>query len=674
MQQQISFYPNTFSKDFQIIAAGQMMTAILNGDYSNEIAYLRTLDAAGYKEKKKLLPCVTWSGTFKPGTRLIESIETYSHLVVLDVDNLDATKIELLKQQLSTDPFVFFCFVSPSGNGIKILVSVNTGPEHHLSAFLHLQKEFEDKYFIKIDPSGKDICRLCYVSSDDRAIWKESTVFQVDTRYGEVKEFTPNASLSSYRPTEDLDNIFKVCTKWVSNTKTYVEGERNVYIHAMACAMNRCGVAMEDAINLITLNLPTPDAKWHQSVKSAYFHNQHEFGAVTVRDISSGTNTFVAPPYIANYTDDVVANDIMRITATLFYQKVSVGDIQDIVGKITRYYNKEGLIDLNRASLDDLMNRAIYVLNQNMAAHSAQTALKYETAEEMGNKLVNIDLVNGLIPTYIPQIDEAMYGGMMPGNVYGLIGLGGTYKSVVAQNIAYQNALNDIPTLYLNGEMSEFQFYERLALMAMNIDLRSEMYHKRINKENIGSFIEQLKSLLGGNIFVFTGSNYNYDNIISTIQHIKATTCKDIKLIVADGLSQFDSKGKEEIPATIYNSGVCKEISKATNTVIIPLIHLSGDAAAYTLRDTGMKVRGGIKTLANLDGYFSTSLLVDPETSSLENTEEVVYRTGKMYLRLKDKRTRAGVVPTIVNIKDNLHLEQEECDPRSYELNASKRN
>jgi len=676
MQQQISFYPNTFSKDFQIIAAGQMMTAILNGDYSNEIAYLRTLDTAGYKEKKKLLPCVTWSGTFKPGTRLIESIETYSHLVVLDVDNLDATKIELLKQQLSTDPFVFFCFVSPSGNGIKILVSVNTGPEHHLSAFLHLQKEFEDKYFIKIDPSGKDICRLCYVSSDDRAIWKESTVFQVDTRYGEVKEFTPNASLSSYRPTEDLDNIFKVCTKWVSNTKTYVEGERNVYIHAMACAMNRCGVAMEDAINLITLNLPTPDAKWHQSVKSAYFHNQHEHGAVTVRDISSGTNAFVAPPYIANYTDDVVANDIMRITATLFYQKVSVGDIQDIVGKITRYYNKEGLIDLNRASLDDLMNRAIYTLNQNMAAHSAQTALKYETAESLGKELISQD-AGGSLPTYIEWMDAALGGGLMGANFYGLIGFGGTFKSVVVQYWTVRHAINDVAVLYLNGEMSRLQFYERLALQVFGINLRYEMSKGNINEGNIDSFIASMEEITKKNIFFYNGSGFNKASINATLDHITATTGKKVKLVIMDGLTQMDQGGREEAPANIHNSGICKEIAKEANggegVTLVALIHCSG-TENKTLRNTGSQVRGGSKMLANMDGYFCTSRLTDPETINLENPDDVSFIEGKFYFRMVDKRSVAGVVSAIVNVKPNLHLEMEDCDPRSYELNANKRN
>ncbi len=435
--------------------------------------------------------------------------------------------------------------------------------------------------------------------------------------------------------------------------------------------MNRCGVTQEETINSINMFIPTPDQKWHQSVKSAYFRNQSEHGSIQVRDI--GVTEFQAPAYVANFNDDIVADDIMRTTATLYSHKVPNNLILDFVSKLARYYDGLGYIDMRKNNLLEMMDKAIQVLNSSIASNAAQHSLKYESAEEMGRELVKLDLVKGLIPTYVPEIDRAMYGGMMPGNFYGLIGLGGTYKSIIAQNIAYQNALNDIPTLYLNSEMSSFQYYERLALMAMGIDLRDEIYHKRLSEETIDSFIEMLTAKLKNNIFVFNGSNFNHTSIKAAVEHIEATTGKKIRLIIADGVSQMDSLGREEIPATIHNSGALKEIAKDVNAVVIGLYHLSGDAGHYTLRDTGKKVRGGVKTLANFDGYFSTSKLVDPSTKNLENPDEVIYIENKIYLRLHDKRTRAGTVPTIVNIGNNLNLEQEECDPRNYEFNPHKR-
>jgi archaellum biogenesis ATPase FlaH len=668
----IAVYKDTFSKEFIVMPPESMVEHIISGSWQEDVLYLRSLNSAEYKAEKKRLMACTWSGTFREGTRTIESLEKYSNLVVLDIDKLDTSTIDILKQQLSSDPLVYFCFISPSGRGIKIVIRVNTGPEHHRAAFLHLQKTFEDKYLIKVDPSGKDVCRLCYVSWDDTAIVNmRSFTFEVDVRYGEIANTLTPTTVAGLKHQHDLESTFALAVRWVERTKTYVEGERNVYIHALACALNRLGAKMEDSIDFISVTYPTPDLKWHQSVRSAYFHNQAEHNTFTVRDMA--VRDFVAPPFIANFNDDVAADDLMRTTAMLYTYKVPNNYIMDTVSKIARYYDTLGYIDMRKNDLRAMMNNAIEVLNNNIANNAVRNSLKYEPAEEMGRALVNMDLVKGLIPTYIPDIDRAMYGGMMPGNAYGLIGLGGTYKSIIAQNIAYQNALGDIPTLYLNGEMSSFQFYERLTLMSMGIDLRDEMYTKKLNHDNIEPFIEKLGGFLKGNMFVFTGSNFNHDNVLATVEHIRATTGKVIRLIIADGLSQFDSRNKEEIPATIHNSGVCKEIAKDTNTVVIPLIHLSGDAAAYTLRDTGEKVRGGIKTLANLDGYFSTSLLIDPATADLENKDEVIYYENKMYLRLKDKRTRAGVVPTIVNIGNMLNLTQEFVDPRSYEFNHKKK-
>lgn len=675
----VCLYKDTFSKDFLVIPSTQMMDAILTGTYRSQIEHLRTLDANGYKAQKKLLPAVTWSGTFKTGTRLIESILEYSRLVVLDIDKLDPTNIEVLKQQLSQDEYVHFCFVSPSGNGIKIIVQVNTGPEHHLAAFLHLQKTFEDKYLFKVDPSGKDICRLCYVSFDERCVWKPSEVFQVDTRYGEIAQYTPNENLKNYKPTGNLEQIFAVCTKWVSNgpnAKTYTEGERNVYIHAMACALNRCGVMLEDAINLITMNLPTPDTKWHQSVKGAYFHYQHEHGAVQIRDINSDSNNFIAPPYVANYTDDVAANDLMRITAELFYSKVNVSTIQDIISKITMYYNKEGYIDINRASLADLMNRAIFMLNQQVANHAAKSSLKYETAESLGFELINQEAF-GALPTYLPWIDEPLGGGLMKANFYGLIGFGGTFKSVIVQFWTFMHSCNDTPVLYLNGEMSKLQFYERLALQTFGINLRSQMAKGEINKENITSFIEQMETVTKKNIFFFNGSGFNKASINATLDHILATTGKKVKLVIMDGLTQMDQGGREEAPANIHNSGICKEIVKEAyggeGVTLVALIHCSG-AEDKVKRNTGSVVRGGSKMLANMDGFFCTSLLVDPETLSMENPDDISFIEKKFYFRMVDKRSTAGTVSCIVNVTPKLLLEMEECDPRGYEINPNKRN
>lgn len=675
----VALYPNTFSKDFEIIDPMTAIIAIHDGKYADQITYLRTLGKNEYDIEKKKLPAVTWSGTFEPGTRKIETNTTYSSLVCLDVDGLDSSAIPTLLHQLMNDQYVWAAFTSPSNQGIKIIVKVSvTKAKDHRGAFLHLQHDFEARYPFKIDPSGKDVSRLCYVSYDPLAILKHSDVFEVDPKYGDiVTEHRQTAD--EMHATHDIKIKYDVCVKWVERNKTYRDGEKNIYIHALACAMNRVGIPQDTCIQLITANYQTPDTVWHQSVRSAYFHNQHEHGKISVREI--GGTDFVPAPYVANFNDDVVINDLMRTTAMLFTHKVPNNEIIDYMKKLSRYYELLGYIDMNKNDLVGIMNYAVGVLNQNIANTASQHKLAYTTAEDMAPDLVKLD-TSGLIPTYLPWFDEALGGGLYPANFYGLIGFGGTFKSIITEFWTFMCAMNDVPVLYLNAEMSKMQFYERLALMAFSqadkaFNLRAAISRGDLTEATVQSFMEQLEEKTKRNIFVFNGTNYSKQQILSTIDHIKVTTGKKVKLVIMDGLTQMDSLGREEAPANIHNSGICKEVAKEAHdgdgVTLVAIIHCSGEEVK-TIRNTGSRVRGGSKLLANMDGYFSTSLLIDPEAISIENPDDIQFLPNKFYLRMTDKRSIAGIVSAIVNVDRKLHLSQEEGDPGIYEYNPKKQN
>lgn len=668
----ISFYPNTFSKDNQEADAVQVINAIYNGTWGKEISYLRSVGKNEYDSEKKKLPAVTWSGTFQPGTRSIETLVNYSQLVCLDIDKLDEANINYLQSNLTGDEHVITSFISPSGTGVKILVKVNTGPEHHRAAFLHLQKVFEEKYLIKVDPSGKDVCRLCYVSSDNTMVVNtEFKVFEVDTKYGEVTTVHRQAYEQGVALTE-AQKVFDVCTIWIKKKYEFVEGSRNMYIHAMACALNRCGVKQDDAIALITRNLSTPDDKWHQSVRSAYFHNQVEHGSYQVKDI--GAIEFVAPPYVANFTDDVVANDIMRTTAMLFTHKVPNELITDYVSKLARYYDNLGYIDMRRNNLFTMMNQAVTVLNQNIAQQSAQHALGSSTAEQLANELIGLDMT-GVLPIHLSWFDEALGGGIMPGTFWGLIGFGGTFKSILINYMAYMDAINDIPVLVLNGEMSVGQYYERFVQIVLGKKIRQMQTSGEVSKGTVEPFIQELNRITKGNIFVYSGSGYTKKSILAELDYIYATTGKRVRRVYMDGLAQMDWAGREEIQANIANSFIGKEIAKEAfngeGVVLMALIHCSGDENKV-IRNTGNRIRGGSKLLANMDGYLCTSLFIDPETINPENPDDFQFIPSKFHLLMMDKRSGADQVRAVINVGKNLSLEIENQDPKTYEVKIQR--
>lgn len=671
----ISLYKDSFSTkagDGMTVDENDIMHAIFNGDFKPSIDYLRSLDEKTYKTEKRKLPAVTWSGEFSE--RVDAGIQSYSGLVVLDVDNIDQATITRLKKLFHEDKCVHYAFTSPGGNGLKILYKVNTTAEQHLQAFLHLQHYFENKYCVKVDDSGKNISRLCYVSYDPQAYLNvNSSVFEVDLKVAEItKAYTPNPNFVNYKASTDLKFIFTTCIKWVNRTKAYVSGQRNVYVHAMACALNRCGVNMEEAEGMLNAefnDLEPGEVK--KCVKSAYFHHQGEHGSVTVNDLS--TKEFVAPPYVANYTDNVVTNDIMRITAMLFHHKLEKKDIADVVVKVAKYYKSMGYIDINRKSLGELMNQAIAALNNNIAHNSAKNSLSYETAEDMAAELINMKMDDSGVITNLRPIDNALRGSFTPGDFFGIIGVGGTFKSFLLMYIAYVNALRGIPSLYLSGEMSKIQFYERLAMMAISANWHQLITEGTLHAGNINQFIADMNTVIKNNIFVVNGVGFNRVNIRATVDNIESKTGKRIQMIGIDGITQMDPQGREEIPAAINNTLECKEIAKELNVVVLGLMHVSGDNNK-TLRDTGLKARGGSKTIANMDGYFSTSLLIDPSTNDMINDDDVKYIPGKFFLKFTDKRGSSGVTDAIVNVKPNLHLEYESCDPQRYEMKIQRRN
>ena len=131
----------------------------------------------GYKNyKENELPAVTFAGTFPRSKRKANFLAGHSSLVVLDVDDLSEPDIPLLLSELSQLKQVILAFVSPSGQGIKIVVSVDPLPANdadHKTAWhacVDFFQSLSDEYGFEIDPSGKDCSRLCYLAHHAQVI------------------------------------------------------------------------------------------------------------------------------------------------------------------------------------------------------------------------------------------------------------------------------------------------------------------------------------------------------------------------------------------------------------------------------------------------------------------------------------------------------------------------
>ena len=93
-------------------------------------------------ELKKSLPAICFSGTFTK--RNDNSILQHSGLICLDFDGYEKQKHLLEdKEMLSKNKYVYAVFVSPSGNGLKVIIKIPQDVENHVKLFQFTRKVFQ---------------------------------------------------------------------------------------------------------------------------------------------------------------------------------------------------------------------------------------------------------------------------------------------------------------------------------------------------------------------------------------------------------------------------------------------------------------------------------------------------------------------------------------------------
>lgn len=273
----------------------KILSDIKTGVYQNAITYLRKSLADDKKEAaeraKKSLLAFTPSATFNGG-RKMEFLTNYNGLMVLDIDKLEKEKLQQCKTKIRMDHFVYACFVSPSGNGLKIFVKVSTDKEQHKETFLKLQRYFEELLEVEIDKSGKDITRLCFMSFDPELYLNEnSEVFsnnpKIEDRHSEQKR---GISKHQNNPQADYDVLYEHCVRFTEKKIQFTEGNRNNFVFALANNLNRKGISEAMALGYILADYGYDAKEVTTTVQSAYQntaeHNTDTFKPNTKKEKS----------------------------------------------------------------------------------------------------------------------------------------------------------------------------------------------------------------------------------------------------------------------------------------------------------------------------------------------------------------------------------------------------
>ncbi len=268
-----------------------LIAAIRSHQYKRTCHTVHQLNAAGDKraanEVKKYLPAATFSCQYKH-RRCKENVTHYNGNILLDADNLSQSELVRLVAMLPTCPYVYAFFISPSGNGIKILVKTNGEMKHHLHTYSRVVNYFTLLLQVKFDTSTCDVVRLCFLSHDPNAYlnpdaWVYEVKMPVIARvaqpvpiYREPKQslryetgdcFAIARNDSSMNTT---DYLFRKCVRFTNRKRQFSEGNRNNFVFLLSCYCRMNGLSREDALNEIVQHYNFSQREIQSAVRSAY--------------------------------------------------------------------------------------------------------------------------------------------------------------------------------------------------------------------------------------------------------------------------------------------------------------------------------------------------------------------------------------------------------------------
>jgi hypothetical protein len=254
-----------------------VLQEIKSDKYQSEVNSIRYAlhkgDEKTADEIKSSLNGFTMSGTY--GTsRTKASLNSYSQIIGLDFDHIPVNELDTLVKLINDCKYTFASFISPSGEGIKVFIKINSNATQHATAYNQVATHYKNLSGYDFDAKCKDITRLCFVSYDPETYIKDdATIFEVQ------EEVIPLPKVQKMETTsfEATDTLLDRCLKFTEQKEQYSNGNRNNFIHLFASNANRFGIYEVDTLNFCTTNFDLDEKEIKNSVESAYKNQSADF-------------------------------------------------------------------------------------------------------------------------------------------------------------------------------------------------------------------------------------------------------------------------------------------------------------------------------------------------------------------------------------------------------------
>ena len=225
-QIKLSIYRNSKDREGAIVPLDAVVERIRTGarGLAEKTAKCRELKAEKetYRDyKAKELPAVVFAGilsTRDKEVELQEKMTAHSGRVVLDFDGVDVTDAFA---RASLAPMTELAFISPSGDGIKVVVRVDPVPKvpvtpaAHKSAWRAAVKAYDEIGIGDADASGSDATRLCFLAHDPN-VYHNAKAAPVAWELEKPRKAPPpvengiDLDVLQYIPADDYDMWIKV--------------------------------------------------------------------------------------------------------------------------------------------------------------------------------------------------------------------------------------------------------------------------------------------------------------------------------------------------------------------------------------------------------------------------------------------------------------------------------
>lgn len=227
---------------------------------------------------KKKLVGVCFGGEFTH--RSAKGLLNHSGLIILDFDKFETNEDAIkFKKELVSNGYVYACWISPSGLGVKVLVRIPAEAKNHKLYFKALKVYFAHPNW---DDSGSDVSRLCFESYDPDIYVNESSKVWTTKEEPDLEDIGTHTPLVAVKSdSRKLSNLIA----WWEKKFGMQNGQRSNNLYKLASACNDFGIPITEC-ELALLQYEQQDFTQNEIksiIKSAY-KNQSNFGTKFFED------------------------------------------------------------------------------------------------------------------------------------------------------------------------------------------------------------------------------------------------------------------------------------------------------------------------------------------------------------------------------------------------------